>query len=120
MNQSASPTKSRLAAIASNAMRGRGLLPEFSPAAIAELGTLAQAATPPQPSDGIRDLRELPGFRIDNDDSRDLDQLSVAGSRYRGRPRYGEGGVTRGEARFSIGGHARTNKTSVLTPAAFP
>ena len=29
-------------------------------------------------SDGLQDLRELPWASIDNDDSRDLDQLSVA------------------------------------------
>src|SRR5476649_2825863 len=78
MDQSTSPTRDRLAAIARNAMKDRGLLPDFSPAAIAELDTVAQAgaATLPQPGDSIRDLRELPWASIDNDDSRDLDQLS--------------------------------------------
>ena len=42
MDQPPSPAKSRLAAIARNAMQERGLLPEFSPAAIAELKTVAQ------------------------------------------------------------------------------
>jgi exoribonuclease-2 len=120
MDQSSSPTKSRLAAIARTAMHERGLLPEFSPAVVAELDTVAQAGTAkvPQPGDGIRDLRELPWASIDNDDSRDLDQLSVA--------RRTESGayailvavadvdtlVQRGSA---IDAHARTNTTSVYT-----
>lgn len=120
MDQYSSPTKDRLAAIARNAMEGRGLLPEFSPAVIAELNTVAQAATAtvPQAGEGIRDLRELPWASIDNDDSRDLDQLSVAGLTESGAPAIlvavadVDAWVKRGSA---IDGHARTNTTSVYT-----
>jgi VacB/RNase II family 3'-5' exoribonuclease len=120
MDQPASPTRNRLAAIARSAMQVRGLLPEFSPAVVAELNTVAKAgtATLPQPGDGIRDLRELPWASIDNDDSRDLDQLSVAGRTASGASAIlvavadVDALVKRGSA---IDGHARTNTTSVYT-----
>ena len=55
-------------------MRDRGFEPEFSPAARAQVARLPDAA----PLDRRRDLRDLAWCSIDNDDSRDLDQLSVA------------------------------------------
>jgi VacB/RNase II family 3'-5' exoribonuclease len=69
---------SRLRHIAREAMRARGLLPDFPPAVIAEVAGIAHAATAADGS--ARDLRDLPWASIDNDDSRDLDQLSVAGT----------------------------------------
>ncbi len=65
-----------LKAIARQAMIERGLLPDFSTAALAELSSLSQAARETGPQ--IRDRRGLLWSSIDNDDSRDLDQLSVA------------------------------------------
>ena len=70
------PSKSLLRSIARRAMLQRGLLPDFSPAVMAETASIAQAAA--QTGAAIRDLRELLWASIDNDDSRDLDQLSVA------------------------------------------
>jgi exoribonuclease-2 len=68
--------------IARRAMVDRGLLPDFSAAALAELGRLQlPAAVGREPSGGslgIRDMRNLLWASIDNDDSRDLDQLTVA------------------------------------------
>src|SRR5512133_1346677 len=62
--------------IAQRAMIERGLLPDFSAEVLAELGRLqAPAAMRDGP---IRDLRHLLWASIDNDDSRDLDQLTVA------------------------------------------
>ena len=67
--------RQRLHEIARRALIERGFEPDFPPAARAE----AEAITG-QSADGaaVRDLRRLPWCSIDNDDSRDLDQLSVA------------------------------------------
>jgi exoribonuclease-2 len=69
-----SDNHSRLAAIAVRAMRERGLEPDFSKEAMAQLATIDHASAAP----GLPDLRKLLWCSIDNDDSRDLDQLSVA------------------------------------------
>ncbi|MDB5805757.1 MAG: rnb [Betaproteobacteria bacterium] len=120
MEQSTAPNRGRLAAIARDALKERGLLPEFSPAVIDELHQIAQAAAaaPPQPGEGMRDLRELPWASIDNDDSRDLDQLSVSGNAASGATIIMvavadvDALVKRGSA---IDEHAATNTTSVYT-----
>ena len=76
MNANNQPHRSILQSIAHQAMLDRGLLPDFSAEALAELGRLqVPAATDGQP---VRDLRNLLWASIDNDDSRDLDQLTVA------------------------------------------
>jgi len=62
-------------------MLERGLLPDFSTEALAELGRLqlptVTADGPAEGPPGIRDMRNLLWASIDNDDSRDLDQLTV-------------------------------------------
>ena len=68
--------RQRLQRLAHQAMLQRGLLPDFSPAVIAETDRITQAAAPSDRA--IRDLRGLLWASIDNDDSRDLDQLSAA------------------------------------------
>src|SRR2546425_6442835 len=70
------PNRNELKAIAHRAMIQRGLQPDFSPAVLEETHAFAKAAAETDPS--IRDLRSLLWASIDNDDSRDLDQLSVA------------------------------------------
>src|SRR5919199_858987 len=68
--------RSILRRIARRVMRERGLLPDFSAAALEEL---ARIDRPADGRDGsVRDLRQLIWCSIDNDDSRDLDQLTVA------------------------------------------
>ena len=62
--------------IARRAMLERGLLPDFPPEALAELDGIQGPAT--QTEAATRDLRNLSWCSIDNDDSRDLDQLTVA------------------------------------------
>jgi exoribonuclease-2 len=62
--------------IAHQAMLENGMLPEYSRAALAELSQIHGPAQETDPS--IRDLRSLLWASIDNDDSLDLDQLSVA------------------------------------------
>ena len=68
--------RSILRRIARRAMIGRGLLPDFSPRVLAELGKIRGPA--PQTDPPSRDLRNLVWCSIDNDDSRDLDQLTFA------------------------------------------
>jgi VacB/RNase II family 3'-5' exoribonuclease len=74
--------RSILQSIARQAMLERGLLPDFSTEALAELERLQNQAVmsdgPAKGPPGIRDTRNLPWASIDNDDSRDLDQLTVA------------------------------------------
>ena len=73
-----------LQSIAQRAMLERGLLPDFSAMALAELDRIK---APAGVNDelvrdpfGIRDLTDLPWASIDNDDSLDLDQLTIAES----------------------------------------
>ncbi len=63
--------------IADRAMRERGLEPDLPGEVRAEVDSLRGPAGDP----AARDLRELLWCSIDNDDSRDLDQLSAAASR---------------------------------------
>src|SRR5512144_3156868 len=76
MDRRAPAPKHQLREIARRAMIARGLLADFSPEALAE--TAALVGAPSAASASIRDLRGLLWASIDNDDSRDLDQLSVA------------------------------------------
>src|SRR5712671_3910467 len=69
-------SRGRLRAIARRVMVERGLEADFSPAAKAETDALSGPAKEPDPP--VRDLRSRLWCSIDNDDSRDLDQLSVA------------------------------------------
>src|SRR5258707_514361 len=66
----------RLQNIARAAMVERGLEPDFPQAARTEADR-AQAA-PTMPSPDVRDMRQLLWCSIDNDDSKDLDQLTIA------------------------------------------
>ena len=110
--------RQKLQSIAHDAMRQRGLLPDFSPAVIAETNRIAGAARASDPA--VRDLRGLLWASIDNDDSEDLDQLSVAASAPGGAVKIlvaiadVDALVKKGSA---IDDHARTNTTSVYTAA---
>ena len=103
-------------------MRERGLDPEFPPEAIAQASALT--AAPTIATEPVKDLRELPWCSIDNDDSRDLDQLTVAEQLANGRVRIlvAIADVDAAAAKGSpIDTHAAVNTTSVYTPAAvFP
>ena len=63
--------------IAHRAMLERGLLPDFSPQALAELDKIQGPAVALN-DEPICDMRDRLWASIDNDDSRDLDQLTVA------------------------------------------
>jgi VacB/RNase II family 3'-5' exoribonuclease len=68
--------RSILQEIAHRAMLERGLSPDFPVQALAELDKILGPAT--RTEESTRDLRKLLWCSIDNDDSRDLDQLTVA------------------------------------------
>ena len=115
----ASPrSSSRLQLVAHDAMHERGLLPDFSPAVMAEVGALTHAATTTDTT--VRDLRSLLWVSIDNDDSRDLDQLSVSGTAVDDTQTIFvaiadvDALVAKGS---DIDGHAAVNTTSVYTAA---
>lgn len=61
--------------LARQAMLDHGLVPDFSRQVRDEVRRIGGPAEPP---DDARDLRDEPFFSIDNDDSRDLDQLTFA------------------------------------------
>ena len=67
--------KEELSRIAVGVMIVRGLEPEFPAAVIDQLNEIQGPAKEQDAS--IVDLRGLPWCSIDNDDSRDLDQLTV-------------------------------------------
>lgn len=99
-------------------MRERGFLSRFSAAALAEAQDCRR--TGPRRHGDVRDLRQLAWFSIDNDDTRDLDQLSVAQPLPGGATRLlvavadVEAFVPKGSA---LDGHAANNTTSVYTAA---
>jgi len=62
--------------VARQALRDRGLLPDFESGVFRQLRDIHGPAT--ESGGDIRDLRGLLWCSIDNDDSKDLDQLSVA------------------------------------------
>lgn len=121
----ASPDKSNdratLAAIAHRAMLERGLEPDFPAKELQELVTIQK---PAGATDGVRDLRDRLWASIDNDDSIDLDQITVAEPLEAGRVRIlvaiaDVDALVRKDS--AIDGHAAHNTTSVYTPAViFP
>ena len=111
-----------LRAVAHDAMLEKGLLPDFSAAVLREMDAIHDAAKASAPL--VQDLRGLVWFSIDNDDSRDLDQLTVAETRPGGDVRIlvaiadVDAIVKKASA---IDAHASTNTTSVYTAAGtFP
>jgi VacB/RNase II family 3'-5' exoribonuclease len=75
-NSSNGKGKRTLERIARRVMRERGFLPDFSKAVLDELGTIQKGGR--QGEESTQDLRHLLWASIDNDDSLDLDQLTVA------------------------------------------
>ena len=108
-------SRSFLKDIAWQAMRDRGFEPDYPADAVAQIKSTAPFTT----TDGRRDLRDRLWCSIDNDDSRDLDQLTVA-------ERRGDAiGVLVAIADVDalvprdspVDRHAATNTTSVYTAA---
>lgn len=110
--------RSLLARLAHQAMIDRGLEPDFDAAVETQLQSINASAKENDAS--IKDLRELLWCSIDNDDSRDLDQLTVAEDLGGGKVRLMiavadvDALVKKGTP---IDDHARTNTTSVYTAA---
>lgn len=102
--------------IAHRAMLQRGLLPDFSAETLIELSRIQSPAA--MSSAQVRDMRGLLWASIDNDDSSDLDQLTVAegmpGDKTRIRVAVADVDVLvqKGSA---IDEHAHHNTTSVYT-----
>jgi len=103
--------------LARDAMRERGFEPEFPPAAMAQAQAAPDTVAAPAPR---RDLRHLLWCSIDNDDSRDLDQLSVSVPSRDGQVRILVA-IADVDASVSadspVDEHARVNTTSVYTVA---
>ncbi len=116
MSQERRASRSDLIRIAGEVMAERGLEPEFPAAVQAQLATITGPGRDEDPR--IRDLTALPWCSIDNDDSLDLDQLTVCESLATGAVKVFvavadvDALVTKGSA---IDTHAWTNTTSVYT-----
>lgn len=110
--------RANLATLATWAMFSRGLEPEFSLAVNKQLNQIKGPALAPDGS--IRNLTGLLWCSIDNDDSRDLDQLTAVECLSRGACRVYvavadvDALVAKGSA---IDEHARLNTTTVYTSA---
>ncbi len=121
MSQKAKHHRSDLLHIAQRMMVDRDLLPEFSTEVLEQTEGIKRAAAP---GPGVRDLRALLWTSIDNDDSRDLDQLTAAERLEGGQVRIVVA-VADVDALVSQGTpidiHAQANTTSVYTAAGvFP
>jgi exoribonuclease-2 len=99
-------------------MLEKGLLPEFSGDALSELDKIIVPAT--IDSEQVHDLRNLLWASIDNDDSRDLDQLTVAEAMHTDEVKIlvavaDVDSIVK--SRSAIDDHAQHNTTSVYTAA---
>jgi len=106
--------------IARQAMLDRGLLPDYSTDVMKELKRLEETDRPAGSNKKMRDLTNLLWASIDDDDSMDIDQLTVAEELPDKRVKIYvsiadvDALVKKGMA---IDKHARYNTTSVYTPA---
>ena len=118
MSRPSAQNRKQLQAIARRAMTKRGLESDFPAAARDEVDAITKPAA--DSSASIKDLTGLLWASIDNDDSRDLDQLSVAEPEAGGAVKIWvavadvDAIVKKGSA---IDEHARSNTTSVYTAA---
>jgi VacB/RNase II family 3'-5' exoribonuclease len=118
MPQNTNGSLSGLKDIARRAMLDNGLQPDFPVAVQTQLSQITGPARAADPQ--IRDLRALLWCSIDNDDSRDLDQLSVAERRPDGAVQIliavadVDAVVTQASP---VDEHASANTTSVYTAA---
>ena len=122
VNAESGQNRATLQRIAHRMMLEKGLVPDLPAPALAELDGIHDPAT--QSDDSIRDLRNLLWCSIDNDDSRDLDQLTVAEQLPDGVVRIlvaiaDVDAIVKKQS--AIDQHAKQNTTSVYTVAeTFP
>ncbi len=118
MNTNEKQHRAILQSIAHRAMLERDLLPDFSAEALAQLETIQAPAG--RNGGLVRDRRDLPWASIDNDDSLDLDQVTVAEAMPGGKVKIMvavadvDSLIKEGSA---IDDHAHHNTTSVYTAA---
>ena len=115
MNEKNGPND--LGAIAYRAMTKRGLEPDFPPDAIRQLDGIPGPAS--ERDRGVRDLSDRLWCSIDNDSSRDLDQLTVAERLSTGRVKVSVAIADVDalvEPASPLDRHAGINTTSVYTP----
>ena len=116
------PHRLILKKIAHQAMQDRGFSPDFSVQSLAELDAIQASAT--EDGEPTRDLRQLLWSSIDNDDSLDLDQLTVAQAMPKDATKVLVAIADVDsliKKRSAIDDHARHNTTSVYTVAeTFP
>src|ERR1700691_294059 len=111
-------TRYDLPALARQEMIEHGFAPDFSPEVARQVAALRAHASPPDSSGTMRDLRGLLWSSIDNDTSRDLDQIEVAERLANGniRIRIGIADVDTDVPKGSpIDAHAAANCTTVYT-----
>ena len=118
MNKDDRQHRAILQRIARRVMMERGLLPDFSAQAMSELNGIHGAAT--DNGESTHDLRNLAWCSIDNDDSLDLDQLSVAEAMPEGAVKVlvavaDVDAVVKKQS--ALDDHAKHNTTSVYTSA---
>jgi exoribonuclease-2 len=107
-----------LAALARQEMIDRGFTPDFPPEVVRQVAALRANVAALAPDPAVRDLRSLLWSSIDNDTSRDLDQIEVAERLPNGaiRIRVGIADVDRDVPKDSpIDLHAAANCTTVYT-----
>lgn len=118
MKQDNSQHREILQKIAHQAMLERGLAPDFTHEALAELDKISKPASGAEGAS--RDLRNLLWCSIDNDNSRDLDQLTFAEAMPEGATKIlvavaDVDAVVKKQS--ALDGHAQQNTTSVYTVA---
>ena len=117
MNDRKESQRALLLRVARRALLERGFEADFPAAALAESERTPDPARRPHP--GLRDLRAMAWCSIDNDDSRDLDQLTAAETLPDGGARLLVAIAdvdALGGPGLGVDTHAAANTTSVYTP----
>jgi VacB/RNase II family 3'-5' exoribonuclease len=118
MNWKSRQNRNNLKAIARRSMIDHGLLPDFSSEVVAELKIIEKTVS--KNNSEVRDLRDLIWASIDNDESRDLDQISVAEPLSEGAVKILVAVADVASAvkkESAIDNHSQHNTTSVYTAA---